>query len=172
MTVTRYGYTDSPLGRLLVVGEQDALTGLHVDGHEHAPTVHPDWERDDGDLDEVRAQLEAYFAGQRTDFDLAVRPAGSAFQREVWAALSEIPFGETRTYGQIATRISRPDAVRAIGAANGANPISIVIPCHRVIGADGSLTGYGWGVERKSWLLDHERGHAPTGTPRLFEAIS
>lgn len=163
-----YGYMDTPIGSLLLAGSQGALTGVHVDGHAHTPPLAPAWERDDGALDDVRAQLDEYFAGTRTRFDLPVAPAGTAFQLAVWSALQEIPFGETRSYGDIARRLGRPDAVRAVGAANGHNPISIVIPCHRVIGSDGSLTGYGWGVERKGWLLAHENGGAADPAPRLF----
>lgn len=156
--VIRYRYTDTPIGRLLLAGSQDALVGVYVDAHEHTPALDPAWRRDDDALEDARVQLDEYFAGARTRFDLPVRPTGTAFQLAVWSALQEIPFGETRSYGDIARRIGRPDAVRAVGAANGNNPISIVVPCHRVIGSDGSLTGYGWGVERKSWLLEHERG--------------
>lgn len=106
----------------------------------------------------VVEQLDAYFAGQRTQFDLELAPEGTPFQREVWDALLEIPFGETRNYGQIAKQVGRPNASRAVGAANGANPIAIVVPCHRVIGADGSLTGFGGGVHVKSRLLELEQG--------------
>ncbi len=103
-------------------------------------------------------QLEEYFAGDRRDFDLPVALHGTAFQRKVWEQLQGIPCGETLSYGQLAKRIRQPSASRAVGLANGRNPVSIVIPCHRVIGADGSLTGYGGGIERKQWLLEHERG--------------
>ncbi|MDA0366440.1 MAG: methylated-DNA--[protein]-cysteine S-methyltransferase [Chloroflexi bacterium] len=105
----------------------------------------------------VVAQLGAYFAGERFDFELPLAPRGTAFQREVWNALSAIPPRQTRSYGEIAAAIGRPRASRAVGAANGRNPIAIVVPCHRVIGANGSLTGYGGGLDRKLWLLDHER---------------
>ncbi|HKA87564.1 MAG TPA: methylated-DNA--[protein]-cysteine S-methyltransferase [Haliangiales bacterium] len=118
-----------------------------------APSGHPVLAR-------ARAQLAEYFAGERTEFDLPLGPSGTAFQESVWKALQGIPYGETVSYGTIAARIGRPSAVRAVGAANGANPIAIVIPCHRVIGADGSLTGYGGGELRKKWLLDHERAVA------------
>lgn len=112
---------------------------------------------------EACAQLEAYFAGQRRQFDLPLAPAGTPFQRQAWAALQQIPYGETRYYAQQALQISRPKAVRAIGAANGANPIAIVIPCHRVIGKNGTLTGYAGGVDRKQWLLAFEQGQAGSG---------
>jgi len=112
----------------------------------------------------VAGQLDEYFAGTRQDFNVALELRGSPFQVEVWTALQAIPYGETTSYAGIAGAIGRPAAVRAVGAANGRNPISIIVPCHRVIGADGSLTGYGWGVEHKAWLLDHERDPAS----RLF----
>ena len=107
---------------------------------------------------EVARQVEEYFAGKRTAFDLPLAPDGTNFQREVWRALVEIPYGERASYSDIARRVGRPDAVRAVGAANGANPIAIVIPCHRVLGRDGSLTGYGAGLPIKRWLLDFESG--------------
>jgi methylated-DNA-[protein]-cysteine S-methyltransferase len=103
-------------------------------------------------------QLEQYFAGERVEFDLALDMHGTQFQRDVWDALLTIPYGETCSYGEIAKRIGRPDRARAVGAANGSNPVSIIVPCHRVIGSDGSLTGYGGGLPRKRWLLDHEAG--------------
>jgi methylated-DNA-[protein]-cysteine S-methyltransferase len=106
----------------------------------------------------VRDQLGEYFAGERTDFDLRLAASGNAFERRVWRALEEIPYGETVSYGEVARRIGRPDGARAVGLANGRNPISIVVPCHRVIGANGSLTGYGGGIERKRFLLDLEAG--------------
>jgi methylated-DNA-[protein]-cysteine S-methyltransferase len=113
----------------------------------------------------VRDQLEAYFAGERSDFDLPLAPTGTPFQHTVWNALREIPFGETRSYRQVADQIGHP-AARAVGRANGRNPISIIVPCHRVIGADRSLTGYAGGVDRKRWLLDHEAGVLTLGTGR------
>jgi len=113
--------------------------------------------RHEATFTEARRQLDEYFDGLRSAFTLAVDPPGTAFQRAVWKALLEIPYGETTTYGALAAGLGRPQASRAVGAANGANPISIVIPCHRVVGAGGGLTGYGWGIEKKSWLLNHER---------------
>jgi methylated-DNA-[protein]-cysteine S-methyltransferase len=115
------------------------------------------WRADEGAFEALQRQLEEYFAGRRTTWDLELRPSGTPFQLAVWSALRDIPYGATVGYGELAAHIGRPSAARAVGAANGANPISIVIPCHRVIGADGSLTGYGWGVEQKAWLLAHER---------------
>ena len=107
-------------------------------------------------LADARAQLEEYFAGARRAFDIPLAPGGTDFQRRVWGELSRIPFGETVTYGELATRVGVPTAVRAVGAANGQNPVSVVVPCHRVVGASGKLTGYGGGIERKRWLLAHE----------------
>jgi methylated-DNA-[protein]-cysteine S-methyltransferase len=108
-------------------------------------------------LARAREQLAAWFAGARTQFDLPLRPEGTPFQLAVWRELQAIPYGETRSYGQIAVRVGQPSASRAVGAANGRNPIAVIVPCHRVIGASGALVGYGGGMERKRWLLDHER---------------
>jgi len=117
----------------------------------------------------VQAQLEAYFTGELTEFDLPLAPRGSEFQLSVWNALLEIPYGETASYGEIAKNVGRPDAVRAVGATNGRNPIAVIIPCHRVIGSDGSLVGYGGGLDRKRLLLELEAEHA---APRLWSARS
>jgi methylated-DNA-[protein]-cysteine S-methyltransferase len=149
-----YDTIDSPLGELLLVGDGQALTGLYMDA---GPD--PGWRRDRGALREAADQLDAYFAGELRDFDLPVAPLGTPFQREVWAALRDIPYGRTTTYAELAAAVGRPGAARAAGAANGRNPISIVIPCHRVIGAAGALTGYGGGLERKRALLEHEASH-------------
>jgi methylated-DNA-[protein]-cysteine S-methyltransferase len=116
---------------------------------------------------EAEAQLEAYFAGELTEFDVPLAPAGSGFQLAVWAALTRIPYGETASYGEIAAEVGRPDAVRAVGSTNGRNPIAVIIPCHRVIGADGTLVGYGGGLPRKRLLLELEAAHA---APRLWPA--
>jgi methylated-DNA-[protein]-cysteine S-methyltransferase len=146
----------SPIGTLLLVGRDGGLAGLYVDEHEKAPGVDPAWVEDARPFVEVQRQLEEYFAGDRRTFDLELRPVGTPFQRSVWRALEEIPWGETCSYGDIARRVGRPTAFRAVGLANGRNPLSIVIPCHRVIGSGGAMTGYGWGLERKTWLLRHE----------------
>jgi methylated-DNA-[protein]-cysteine S-methyltransferase len=154
----RYRLVDSPVGRLRLSGRDDGvLTGLHLADHDRCPPPAAGWAYDDALFDGVRQQLEEYFAGGRTEFDVPLELRGSAFQVAVWTALRAIPYGETASYARIARAVGRPEAVRAVGAANGRNPISIIVPCHRVIGADGSLTGYGWGVERKAWLLQHER---------------
>jgi methylated-DNA-[protein]-cysteine S-methyltransferase len=151
----------SPVGELMLVGDGEVLSGLYMTEHRHQPPLPPGARRDDTAFTRTRDQLDEYFAGERLEFDLPLRMEGSPFQREVWAALREIPYGETVSYGELARRIGRPDASRAVGLANGRNPISIVVPCHRVIGASGSLTGYGGGIERKRFLLDLE-------TPALF----
>jgi methylated-DNA-[protein]-cysteine S-methyltransferase len=137
------------------------LTGLWIVGEKHAPEIAPDWRRDDTAFDEVRRQLDEYFAGTRREFDLPLTAEGTAFQQSVWAGLLRIPCGVTRSYGQLAEEIGNPKAVRAVGLANGRNPISIIVPCHRVIGANGTLTGYGGGLKAKSWLLEHEMRMTP-----------
>jgi methylated-DNA-[protein]-cysteine S-methyltransferase len=149
--MTLYDTIDSPLGELLLTGDGEALTGVHMDG---APD--PGWRRDPAPFRDAADQLRAYFAGELRDFDLPLAPRGTAFQRAVWNALRAVPYGRTVGYGELAARIGRPGAARAVGAANGRNPIAIVIPCHRVIGADGTLTGYGGGLARKRRLLDLE----------------
>ena len=142
----------TPIGPLVLTAEDDALTGLYV-GEKPVPG-----ERDDDDpfLREVAAQLGAYFAGRLRDFDLELALHGTPFQLRVWDELTRIPYGETMSYSELAHRLGDPKLVRAVGTANGRNPISIIVPCHRVIGADGSLVGYGGGLERKKWLLEHE----------------
>ncbi|HET8674090.1 MAG TPA: methylated-DNA--[protein]-cysteine S-methyltransferase [Thermoleophilaceae bacterium] len=153
--ITLYTQIESPIGELLLFGGEHSLQGLYMD---RRPL--DSWKRADEPFADARAQLGEYFAGQRSEFDIELDLRGSTFQRAVWDALLEIPYGETRSYGEIAKRIGRPDRARAVGSANGSNPVSIVVPCHRVIGADGSLTGYGGGLERKRWLLEHEAGVA------------
>ena len=147
----------TPIGEMLaVVDERGALVRLEfLAGRRPAAESAP---RDPGRCGRVVAQVTEYFAGRRRDFDLDLAPDGTPFQKKVWKELCRIPYGSRATYGQIARRIGRPDAVRAVGAANGANPIAVVIPCHRVVGSDGSLTGYGAGLPVKTWLLDHEAG--------------
>ena len=152
---------DCPIGQLTLTAVEGVLTGVHMNEQRHAPTLPPYCERDDAGLADVVAQLEAYFAGELTDFDLPMEMRGTDFQRRVWAGLREIPYGETISYGELARRVGSPGASRAVGLANGRNPVGIIVPCHRVIGADGSLTGYGGGLERKLWLLEHEAAHRP-----------
>jgi methylated-DNA-[protein]-cysteine S-methyltransferase len=150
---------DSPVGPLLLLGDGRALTGLYMGEHKHLPPLPAGCRRDDKPFREARAQLRAYFAGTRTEFDLPLRSAGSPFQQSVWRGLREIPFGQTESYGALAKRLGNANASRAVGLANGRNPISIIVPCHRVVGATGALTGYGGGLGRKRWLLAHERRH-------------
>ena len=154
---TTHTLVESPLGPLTLRADDGALTGLYLPGHRRGPAPGTLGTRDDAVLPAVREQLAAYFAGERTAFDVPLELRGTAFQQRVWAALREIPYGETRTYGQLAAALGAPSASRAVGLANGRNPISIVVPCHRVVGASGSLTGYAGGVERKRALLDLER---------------
>lgn len=148
---------DSPIGPLTLVGQGGAIVGLFMDGGRHLPE--PGWygSRDPAGFDVAARQLDEYFAGRRTDFDLPLRPGGTDFQRQVWTALLTVPYAETLSYGDIARRIGQPRASRAVGLANGRNPISIIVPCHRVIGANGSLTGYGGGLDRKRHLLALEQ---------------
>jgi methylated-DNA-[protein]-cysteine S-methyltransferase len=146
----------SALGELLIAGQPGVLSGLWIEGQRGAPTPGPEWHARPRSFDEVRRQLDEYFAGRRRRFELRLAPAGTAFQQAVWRELLCIPFGATRDYGELAVRLGRPSAARAVGGANGRNPISIVVPCHRVIGRAGDLRGYAGGEARKRWLLDHE----------------
>jgi methylated-DNA-[protein]-cysteine S-methyltransferase len=162
-----FTYLDSPLGPLLIAGRDGELTFIGLPQGRSAGRPAPTWQRDDGAWREARRQLTAYFAGTLTVFDLPLRPGGTPFQQQVWQALREIPYGETRSYGRLAAAIGRPAAVRAVGRANGSNPLPIVIPCHRVIGSDGTLTGYGGGLAAKQWLLELERrGRASSSAAR------
>jgi methylated-DNA-[protein]-cysteine S-methyltransferase len=158
--------TGSPVGPLTLVAAGGALAGLYMTEHRHQPGPAAFGVPGDPAGEPFAAaarQLGAYFAGELTEFDLELEPGGSPFQRKVWMALRAIPYGQTVTYGQLAAIIGAPGSSRAVGLANGKNPISIVVPCHRVIGSDGSLTGYGGGLPRKRFLLDLERG--PAGRP-------
>jgi methylated-DNA-[protein]-cysteine S-methyltransferase len=152
---------NSPVGPLTLVAAGSVLAGLYLNQQRHLPVPDTFGEPDagqDGELfAEASSQLEQYFGGERTEFDLRLTLAGTAFQRRVWAALRGIPYGQTVSYGQLADRIGQPSASRAVGLANGKNPVGIIVPCHRVVGADGSLTGYGGGIERKRYLLAHEQ---------------
>ncbi len=151
-----YAFAPSPIGELLLVASDDGLVRV-----EFPPSDAPaDATRDDARLVPVMRQLDEYFAGKRVQFDLKIALHGTEFQLAVWHALQKIPYGETRSYSEIARTIGRPAAVRAVGAANGANPIPIIVPCHRVIGSNGSLTGFGGGLGVKRRLLDLERGTA------------
>ncbi len=161
MTSCTYTQIPSPIGDLTLSADADgAITGLYMDVPGRPPRISGNARSDAGAFREVTAQLGEYFAGARREFDVRLRMQGTEFQRLVWDALREIPYGETVSYGEIARRIGRPDRPRAVGTANGSNPVSIIVPCHRVIGADGSLTGYGGGLDRKRRLLDLETGVA------------
>ncbi len=149
---------DSPLGRLCIQGDGESITGLYLPMHKGWKKPEGTWRYDDAPFVEVRKQLEEYFAGERQQFDVPLWLAGTPFQQRVWQELTRIEFGQTITYAQLAERVGRPMAARAVGAANGRNPISIIVPCHRVIGAQGKLTGYAGGIDKKQWLLDWERG--------------
>ena len=156
-----YTTVDSPIGELLLLGDGRVLHGLWMLDDPAAELVRPGWTRVGGPFEDVRVQLAEYFAGRRLAFDLPLAMAGTPFQRRVWRALLDIPYGETTTYGELARQVKPAGgglAARAVGMANGRNPIAVVVPCHRVVGADGTLTGYGGGLERKRYLLDLEAG--------------
>ena len=159
MTLT-YAGMHSALGEILIVTRDEGLCGLHFVDQKYFPKDAHDWVRDDAHplLYQARRQLEEYFAGTRRDFNLPLAAQGTKFQHDVWRALGEIPYGTTSTYGAIAARLGRPTASRAVGAANGRNPLGIIVPCHRVVGSGGALTGYAGGLERKQALLALERG--------------
>jgi methylated-DNA-[protein]-cysteine S-methyltransferase len=149
---------DSPCGDLTLVATEGVLSGLYMDQQRHRPPDELFGVPDAEPFPEVIRQLNEYFAGERIDFDLPIHFGGTDFQRTVWTALCDIPYGKTVSYGQLAELLGRPSASRAVGLANGKNPISIIVPCHRVVGSNGNLTGYGGGIERKRFLLDFEGG--------------
>jgi len=169
-------YVESPIGRLMLTSDGTALTGLYMNLYRNKPSKLPasgdDWIQN-ATIDPLPAaarQLKEYFAGKRREFNLPLRMEGTEFQRRVWRELTKIPFGETRSYGQLAKHLNNPNGSRAVGLANGRNPIAIIVPCHRVIGADGSLTGFGGGLDRKEWLLTHE-GQPVTGELAFGDAM-
>lgn len=153
MADSRFTLLASPVGELLLAADDDGVTGI-----EFAPHRAPVGQRDDDAFGDVTKQLDEYFAGTRRQFDIALAPRGTAFQRSVWSAIAAVEYGKTTSYGSIARALGTPNGSRAVGAATGRNPIVIVIPCHRVVGADGSLTGFGGGLDRKTLLLDLEAG--------------
>ncbi len=157
----------SPIGPLTLVGDGEALAGLYFDGHLRTPRLPDLGPRDDDGFEAAKAQLGEYFAGTRREFDLELAPRGSAFEKQVWALLTKIPYGETRTYGQLAAELGDPGAAQAVGNANGWNPISVIVPCHRVVGTSGGLTGYAGGLARKRFLLSLEEPPADE-VGRLF----
>lgn len=163
-TPTRYAHTNSPLGRVLLTGTDTGLSGLYLTDHGRAPSPEPDWLADPDGFVDVRDQLGEYFAGVRVRFEVELDLDGTDFQRRVWAALLAIPYGRTATYRELAAQIGQPTASRAVGTANARNPVSIIVPCHRVVAADGTLGGYAWGAARKAWLLGLESGQPPPAT--------
>jgi methylated-DNA-[protein]-cysteine S-methyltransferase len=165
---TSFTSIESPVGRLTMTASAGLIDGLFMDAQRHAPALDPRWVRDESPFGELIAQLDQYFAGSAVEFDVPLSLSGTDFQRRVWTELREIPHGETISYGELARRLGSPGASRAVGLANGRNPIAIVVPCHRVIGADGRLTGYGGGLERKAWLLRHEAVVQGAPADRLF----
>ncbi len=156
--MTLYSHLESPLGQLLLVAHDDSLCGIYFTDQTHAPQVHPDWVRRDSEpvFLELRRQLAEYTAGQRERFELPIELTGTKFQVRVWEQILAVPFGETISYTELAKRNGDPQAVRAVGTATGANPISWVLPCHRIVGKDNSLSGYAGGLARKQALLDFE----------------
>jgi methylated-DNA-[protein]-cysteine S-methyltransferase len=180
-----YTQVSSPLGPLLLTADGDALTGLYMSAPQPGPPEDAwglaskpgTWVADDmaAPFPEARAQLAAYFAGDLTEFSLPLAPSGTPFQRQVWDTLRTIPYGVTISYGDLARQVGNPQGSRAVGLANGRNPIAIIVPCHRVIGANGKLTGYGGGLPRKAALLDFEfavRLNGPRPFPRLFAWVA
>ncbi len=154
----RYRYLDSPIGSLMLAGEADLLQVIGFPEGGKARRAAADWHHDADAFDAAAVQLDEYFRSTRQTFDVPLDLVGTDFQRRVWTALRDIPYGETRSYREIAETIDRPKAMRAVGAANGSNPIPIIVPCHRVIGASGKLTGFGGGLPTKAYLLDLEQG--------------
>jgi methylated-DNA-[protein]-cysteine S-methyltransferase len=165
MNTIHYRCVDSPVGVLTIAATDAGLHAIEFPSNRH-PQKREGWREGDHPLlDLAQAQLEEYFAGERQAFELPLAPQGTPFQREVWFALATIPYGETASYAQLAARVERPAAMRAVGAANGRNPLPIVLPCHRVIGADGSLTGFGGGLPTKRFLLELEGALPQATTP-------
>ena len=162
-TAVYYDCVESPLGTMVLATDGAALTGAWFDGQRHQPPIGPEWERrrDLALLRRAAMELREYFAGERTQFELALAPSGTPWQRAVWGAIAAVPFGVTIAYRELAARSGRPASIRAAGAATGRNPLSIFVPCHRIVGADGALTGYAGGLARKRALLALERA---TGT--------
>jgi methylated-DNA-[protein]-cysteine S-methyltransferase len=161
-----YDVLDSPVGELILLGDGESLSGLvFANGGQRGRPFAEGAKRSRNAFAAARVQLAEYFAGTRKTFDLPLQATGTAFQRRAWNALTEIPYGTTRTYGEQAAALGRPGAARAVGAANGRNPIPIIVPCHRLVGHDGALTGFGGGLERKRYLLEHEATVACRVTP-------
>jgi methylated-DNA-[protein]-cysteine S-methyltransferase len=155
-----YDLYESPHGRMLLVANDEGLSGVYFDGQKYLPKVDPEWRRDARHalLRQAKRELAEYFGGERERFETALAPEGTPFQRSVWKAISKVGFGKTITYAELARRAGYPGSARAAGAATGRNPISIIVPCHRIVGSDGSLTGYAGGLDRKRALLALESG--------------
>lgn len=166
-TTIYYSYAESPLGRMIVRGDGHFVTGLFMPKHKGWHGVDDEWQQADAPFAALREQLAQYFAGERQQFDIPYKLIGTPFQQRVWQELVKIPFGTTITYAELARRVGNPTASRAVGNANGRNPLSIIVPCHRVIGADGKLTGFAGGLEKKEWLLAWELSQS-TNEPRLL----
>jgi methylated-DNA-[protein]-cysteine S-methyltransferase len=162
-----YDHIDTPIGPLLLVADDAGLVEIGLPHQGAARAAPAGAEAGKAKLHAAAREFDEYIAGTRRQFDVPLHPSGTPFQLEVWGALLAIPYGETTSYADIARRIHRPRAVRAVGAANGANPLAIIVPCHRVIGSHGDLTGYGGGLPAKRWLLAHERRYAPVPTLTL-----
>ena len=162
-----YDFYESPHGQMLLVAADEGLSGVYFDGQKYLPRVEPEWRREarHAPLRQAKRELAEYFGGERERFETALAPEGTPFQRSVWKAISTVGFGDTITYGELARRAGRPESVRAAGAATGRNPISIIVPCHRIVGSSGSLTGYAGGLDRKRALLALE-----SGIPELLSA--
>jgi methylated-DNA-[protein]-cysteine S-methyltransferase len=159
--MTHYTHIETPVGNLLATSDGQALTGLYMPEHRRGPEIGAEWIADDtaAPFALLRSQLAEFFSGDRSEFDLPLAASGTDFQKRVWEELRRIPYGDRVSYGEIARRIGSPSAVRAVGMANARNPVSIVVPCHRVVGSNDSLTGYAGGVDRKRFLLDWEHAH-------------
>ncbi len=167
-----FTYLDSPVGTLLIARGETGLREIRFPRAEQPAAPEPAWTAGDGVDADAAAQFDAYFRGERTSFNLPIAPIGTPFQKAVWALLCEIPYGRTVTYGELACRLGNPKSVRAVGAANGRNPLPIIVPCHRVIGSDGSLTGYAGGLVVKEALLRLEgASFKPSGLPSLFDVL-
>jgi len=158
-TTTWMTVVDSPIGPLTLTARDGRINGLHMQDATHRPTDWSDWKRDDAQFREAVRQVEAYFDGDLKRFDLPLLMEGTEFQRSVWSGLQTIPYGRTMSYGEMAAQVGKPKACRAVGLANGRNPVAVIVPCHRVIGANGTLTGFGGGLDRKEWLLKHEQAN-------------
>ena len=162
-----YDFLETPIGRLLLVADESGLRHIDFPRAGQGDRIEASWRCSRHGLERTIEQLEAYFAGELLAFDVPLAARGTSFRATVWDELMRIPYGETISYGELARRIGQPSASRAVGAANGANPLPIIVPCHRVIGSSGALTGFGGGLPTKRWLLEHERRHAPRAALEL-----